>query len=62
MIDMDFEKYFDSVNQSKLIQVLSETIKDGRVIGLIPKYLRAGVMEKGSLKETTEGVPQGGLC
>jgi RNA-directed DNA polymerase len=60
VIDMDFEKYFDSVNQSKLIQVLSETIKDGRVVGLIHKYLRAGVMEKGSLKETTEGVPQGG--
>lgn len=60
VIDMDFEKYFDSVNQSKLIQILSETIKDGRVVGLIHKYLRAGVMEQGNLEETTEGVPQGG--
>ena len=38
-VDMDLEKFFDSVNQSKLIQVLSEDIKDSRVISLIHKYL-----------------------
>ena len=46
VVDMDLEKYFDTVNQSKLIEVLSRTIKDGRVISLIHKYLRAGVLEK----------------
>lgn len=42
---MDLEKYFDTVNQSKLIEVLSRTIKDGRVISLIHKYLKARVKE-----------------
>jgi group II intron reverse transcriptase/maturase len=60
VVDMDLEKFFDTVNQSKLIEVLSRTIKDGRVISLINKYLRAGVMIKHSYKDTFEGVPQGG--
>ena len=57
---MDLEKYFDTVNQSKLIEVLSRTIKDGRVISLIHKYLRAGVIVRNSFEETEVGVPQGG--
>ncbi len=60
VVDMDLEKYFDTVNQSKLIQVLSETIKDGRVISLIHKFLRSGIMVNGMFEESTEGVPQGG--
>lgn len=60
VVDMDLEKYFDTVNQSKLIEVLSRTIKDGRVISLIHKYLRAGVVVEHKYKETTLGVPQGG--
>ena len=60
VVDMDLEKYFDTVNQSKLIQILSETIKDGRVISLIHKFLKAGVMVGGMFEESPEGVPQGG--
>lgn len=60
VVDMDLEKYFDTVNQSKLIQILSETIKDGRVISLIHKFLRAGIMVEGLFEESPEGVPQGG--
>lgn len=60
VVDMDLEKYFDTVNQSKLIEVLSRTIKDGRVISLIHKFLRAGVIERHTFKETGVGVPQGG--
>lgn len=60
VVDMDVEKYFDTVNQSKLIEVLSRTIKDGRVISLIHKYLRAGVIVKHKFEETEVGVPQGG--
>jgi RNA-directed DNA polymerase len=60
VVDMDLEKYFDTVNQSKLIQLLSETIKDGRVISLIHKFLRAGVMVGGWCEDSPEGVPQGG--
>lgn len=60
VVDMDLEKYFDTVNQSKLIQILSETIKDGRVISLIHKFLNAGVMVMGAFESSPEGVPQGG--
>lgn len=59
-VDMDLEKYFDTVNQSKLIEILSRTIKDGRVISLVHKYLRAGVIIRNSYEETEIGVPQGG--
>lgn len=60
VVDMDLEKYFDTVNQSKLVEVLSRTIKDGRVISLIHKYLKAGVVVKHKFEETEVGVPQGG--
>lgn len=60
VVDMDLAQYFDTVNQSKLVQILSETIKDGRVISLIHKFLRAGVMVGGLFEESLEGVPQGG--
>lgn len=60
VVDMDLEKYFDTVNQSKLVEVLSRTIKDGRVISLIHKYLKAGVVVKHKFEETEIGVPQGG--
>jgi RNA-directed DNA polymerase len=59
-VDMDLEKFFDTVNQSKLIEVLSRTIRDGRVISLIHKYLRAGVVIRHKFEETETGVPQGG--
>lgn len=60
VVSMDLAAYFDTVNHSKLIEVLSRTIKDGRVISLIHKYLNAGVMEDGCYQRTEEGVPQGG--
>ena len=58
--DMDLEKFFDTVCQSKLIEILSRTIKDGRVISLIHKYLNAGVISKGIFEKTDVGMPQGG--
>jgi len=59
-VDMDLEKFFDTVNQSKLIEVLSRTVIDGRVISLIHKYLNAGVVVRNKFEETEVGVPQGG--
>lgn len=59
-VDMDLEKFFDTVNQSKLIEILSRTIKDGRVISLIHKYLHAGVVVRNKFETTKVGVPQGG--
>ena len=60
VVDMDLEKFFDTVSQSKLIEVLSRTIKDGRVISLIHKYLKAGVVANGKFERTEIGMPQGG--
>jgi group II intron reverse transcriptase/maturase len=59
-VDMDLEKFFDKVNHSKLMEILSRTIKDGRVLSLIHKYLNAGVLVKGKYEPTKLGVPQGG--
>jgi len=59
-VDMDLEKFFDTVNQSKLIEILSRDIKDGRVLSLIHKYLRAGAVWCGRFEDTEIGVPQGG--
>lgn len=59
-IDLDLEKFFDTVNHSKLIEVLSRTIKDNRLLSLIHKYLNAGVIVSNKFEETSLGVPQGG--
>jgi group II intron reverse transcriptase/maturase len=59
-VDMDLEKFFDKVNHSKLIEVLSRTIKDGRLISLIHKYLNAGAIVSNKFEATQTGVPQGG--
>jgi len=59
-VDIDLEKYFDTVNHDKLIGLVYKEIKDIRVIALIRKYLQAGVMEKGIFSTSQKGVPQGG--
>jgi group II intron reverse transcriptase/maturase len=59
-VSLDLERFFDTLNQSKLIQLLGENIKDGRVISLIHRFLLAGVMIDGVVMPTEEGTPQGG--
>lgn len=59
-VDLDLEKFFDKVNHSKLIEILSRTIKDGRVVSLIHKYLNAGVQIGNRFEPSEMGVPQGG--
>lgn len=59
-VDIDLERYFDTVNHDKLIGLIFKEVKDIRVIGLIRKYLNAGVMINGITSATIEGVPQGG--
>ena len=60
VIDLDIEKYFDTVNHDKLISILRERINDAPTLHLIRSFLRAGVMEDGLVSPTEEGVPQGG--
>ncbi|MDS1031008.1 group II intron reverse transcriptase/maturase [Bacillota bacterium LX-D] len=59
-VDIDLAKYFDTVNHDKLMRLLSEKIKDSRVLSLIRKYLQSGVMINGVVVETELGCPQGG--
>ena len=54
---VDLERFFDTVSHSKLIEILSRTIKDGRIVSLIHKYLRSGVMNKGLFEASMEGTP-----
>jgi group II intron reverse transcriptase/maturase len=60
VVDLDIEKYFDTVNHDKLISILRERVNEARVLHLIRSFLRAGVMENGLVSPTEEGVPQGG--
>lgn len=60
VVDLDLERFFDTVNHSKLIEILSRTIKDGRVISLVHKYLLSGVINRDLFEMSTEGTPQGG--
>ena len=60
VIDLDIEAYFDTVNHDKLISILRENVKDSHTIHLVRKFLQAGIMEKGLVKSSTIGTPQGG--
>jgi RNA-directed DNA polymerase len=60
IVDIDLERFFDTVNHDKLMRIISNTIDDGDVISLIRKYLVSGVMVKGKFEETPIGTPQGG--
>ena len=60
IVDIDLEKFFDTVNQDRLITIIRRTVKDGDVVSLIRKYLSAGVMDDGIVKPTKTGTPQGG--
>ena len=60
VIDLDIEKYFDTVNHDKLISTLREQINDKTTLHLIRSFLKAGIMEDGLVKPNKLGVPQGG--
>jgi RNA-directed DNA polymerase len=59
-VDMDLSKFFDTVNHDVLMHRVARKVRDKRVLRLIGKYLRAGVMVHGRLQKTRKGVPQGG--
>ena len=57
---MDLERFFDTVNQSRLVQLLSDALADKRVVSLVHRFLMAGVAVDGVVEPTPEGTPQGG--
>ena len=60
VVCLDLSKYFDTLCHELLMNMLREDIKDKRLIDLIKKYLKSGVMENGIVMRTDEGSPQGG--
>lgn len=60
IVDLNIEKFFDTVNHDKLISILRERVNDSRTLHLIRAYLQAGVLDKGLVRSSTIGTPQGG--
>lgn len=60
IVDLDIEKFFDTVNHDKLISILREKVNDATTLHLIRAYLRAGVLDEGLIERTIVGTPQGG--
>ena len=60
VVDIDLEKYFDTVNHDILMSRVARQVKDKKILLLIRRYLQAGVMENGLLKATEDGTPAGG--
>lgn len=60
VVDIDLEKFFDKVNHDMLMARVARKVKDKKILLLIRRFLQAGVMENGLVKETEEGTPQGG--
>ena len=61
VIDIDIEKYFDSISHAHLRDFLGQRVTDGVIRRMIDKWLKAGVLEKGLLHHSTAGSPQGGV-
>ena len=61
VLDVDIQKYFDTINHVQLRQFLARRVADGVVRKLIDKWLKAGILESGELIYPTQGTPQGGV-
>lgn len=62
VIDIDLAGYFDSISQTRLLELLEEKITDARFLRYVTRMLKAGVLSKGELHCSDEGVPQGSPC
>lgn len=60
VVDMDLEKFFDRVNHDVLMARVGRKVGDKQILGLIGRYLRAGLMASGTVTQRTQGTPQGG--
>ncbi len=60
VVDMDIEKFFDTIDHRKLMECLRQRVKDTSLLRLIVRFLKAGIMEEGKFIQTDKGTPQGG--
>jgi len=60
IVDIDLERFFDTVDHDKLMTIIGRTIKDGDVISIIRKFLVSGIMVDGEYEDSVIGTPQGG--
>lgn len=61
VVDMDIEKFFDTINHDWMIECLKQRITDRSLLRLVKGFLKAGVMEEGKVWSTELGTPQGGI-
>jgi retron-type reverse transcriptase len=61
IVDMDIEKFFDSVDHRWMMECLKQRISDPNFLRLIARFLKSGIMEEGNYMETDKGTPQGGI-
>ena len=61
IVDMDIEKFFDSVDHRWMMECLKQRISDPSFLRLIARFLKSGIMEEGNYVETDKGTPQGGV-
>src|SRR5262245_28135937 len=61
VIEGDISAYFETIHHRKLMKFLHHRVRDGKLLDLIRKFLRAGVRERKLFKETKQGTPQGGI-
>lgn len=61
MIDLDLHQFFDTIDHGKLREILRKRVRDGVILRLIDKWLKAGVLESGQFTSTDQGTPQGGV-
>lgn len=61
IVDADLKGYFDTIPQDKLMGLIRKRIRDGRVLGLVEQFLKAGVIDQGQWSASDSGTPQGGV-
>jgi RNA-directed DNA polymerase len=61
VVDIDIEGYFDTIDHERLMKLLGEDVSDGRVLEIIKRFLKAGVLEEGTYEISETGTPQGGV-
>lgn len=61
VLDADIKGFFDNIPQEVIMQLAAAKVADGNILGLLQRFLKAGVMEDGVFKPTTVGTPQGGV-